>query len=59
MSNDGIYRDGMIFGPICDLFHIRLRIRMIGNVIKEQGRETNPVVDLGYIGRIHYVSVHF
>ncbi|KAA6362613.1 MAG: hypothetical protein EZS28_041860, partial [Streblomastix strix] len=59
MSNDGVYGDGRIFGPICDLFHIRLRIRMIGNVIMEHGRETDPIVDLGYIGRIHYVSVRF
>ncbi|KAA6375280.1 MAG: hypothetical protein EZS28_029193 [Streblomastix strix] len=57
MKNDGEYDDQRIFGAICDLYNIKIRIRMPGNIEFEDGKEGKPVIELGYVGHIHYVSI--
>ncbi|KAA6374110.1 MAG: hypothetical protein EZS28_030363 [Streblomastix strix] len=57
MRNDGYYGDGRLFAAICAKFGVRIRIRMIGEVVFDEGDASAPIVELGYIGHIHYVSI--
>ncbi|KAA6370417.1 MAG: hypothetical protein EZS28_034057 [Streblomastix strix] len=57
MRNDGYYGDGRLFAAICAKFGVRIRIRMIGEVVFDEGDASAPIVELGYIGHINYVSI--
>ncbi|KAA6386257.1 MAG: hypothetical protein EZS28_018215 [Streblomastix strix] len=57
MKNNGESGDGRIFGVICDLYNIKIRIRMPGNIEVEDGKEGKPVIELSYEGHIHYVYI--
>ncbi|KAA6398867.1 MAG: hypothetical protein EZS28_005609 [Streblomastix strix] len=59
MQQNGEYGDGRIFRAICNLYHVRIRIRMINNVTFEQGDDHDPIIEIGYVSRMHYVSIRF
>ncbi|KAA6370485.1 MAG: hypothetical protein EZS28_033988 [Streblomastix strix] len=59
MQQNGEYGDRRLFRAICNLYHVRIRIRMVNNVTFEQGDDHDPIIEIGYVSRIHYVSIRF
>ncbi|KAA6361209.1 MAG: hypothetical protein EZS28_043263 [Streblomastix strix] len=57
MKNDGEYGDVRIFGAICDLYNIKIKIGKPVNIVFEDGKEGKPVIELAYVGHIHYISI--
>ncbi|KAA6362897.1 MAG: hypothetical protein EZS28_041576 [Streblomastix strix] len=57
MRQQGYYGDGRLFPAICALYRVRVRVLMPGGIVFKDGDPTYPVIELVYIGHIHYVSI--
>ncbi|KAA6382923.1 MAG: hypothetical protein EZS28_021549, partial [Streblomastix strix] len=57
MIQQGYYGDGRLFPAICAIYRVRVRVLMPGGIVFEDGDPTYPMIELGCIGHIHYVSI--
>ncbi|KAA6382930.1 MAG: hypothetical protein EZS28_021543 [Streblomastix strix] len=57
MRQYGYSGDGRLFPAICALYRVRVRVLMSGGKLFEDANPIYPVIELGYIGHIHYVSI--
>ncbi|KAA6359619.1 MAG: hypothetical protein EZS28_044854, partial [Streblomastix strix] len=57
MRYQGYYGDGRLFPAICALYRVRVRVLMPGGIVFEDRDPTYPMIELGYIGHIQYVSI--
>jgi hypothetical protein len=58
MRKEGYYGDGRIYSAISAIFNVRIRVIMPGGIQFEEGDATAPVIEIGYVGHIHYISIH-
>ncbi|KAA6384402.1 MAG: hypothetical protein EZS28_020072 [Streblomastix strix] len=57
MRDDGNFEDERMFAAIYAKFSVRFRIKMIGEVVFDEGDASAPIVELGYFGHVHYISI--